>query len=190
MSQTRISPLGMVTAIGWLAVPVLWGAATVIDRSRRWEDGPLALWLIGSLALVGAAVVTLLMLIRAMSGVQRRGLVRAGHVFYALGLVATVVAAWAVQLWMAFFGVGLLLFGMASRRVRWPAMAIGAGMLAGLATQIVLTLAQVGTPDRYGDYPVAWTTATIIATGAAATGSLFLRGGREAIETAPAGAVA
>ncbi len=190
MSHTRIGPLGVVAAIGWLAVPVLWGAATIMDRTRRWEDGPLQLWLIGVLALVAAAAATLVMIVRSLSGSRRRGLVRAGHVVYALGLLITFVAAWAIQGWMIFFGVALVLFATASRRIRGPALVIGVGMLAGLATQIGLTVAEVGRPDVYGDYPVAWTTATIIATVAAAGGSLVLERRRDAIERDPAGVVA
>ncbi len=83
-----------------------------------------------------------------------------------------------------------MLFATASRRIRGPALVIGVGMLAGLATQIGLTVAEVGRPDVYGDYPVAWTTATIIATVAAAGGSLVLERRRDAIERDPAGVVA
>jgi len=181
MSNARITPLGLTAALAWLLVPVLWGIATVVDRTQVWEDSPQTLWMLGWFALMGAGVVTLLLVMRHTGGEPRRGLIRAGYVVYGLGVAITVVAGWAIQAWMLFFGVGLLLFAAASSSIRLPARAIGAGMLLALGVQIVLTLAKVGTPDVYGDYPVAWTTATIIAAAVAAGGSLRL-GRRAAVD--------
>ena len=114
------------------------------------------------------------MVLRQTSGEPRRGLIRAGITVYSLGVAVTVVAGWAIQAWMIFFGVGLLLVGAGSQALRASARLIGVGMLLALAVQLALTLAKVGTPDSYGDYPVAWTTATIVAAVAAAGGSLSM----------------
>ena len=83
----------------------------------------------------------------------------AGLALTALG-VAFSLLAWAIPFWMGLQGIGLLLFGIAvlrsDRAPRWSTVLASAGFILGVIAFFVLTELEVGDPDSYGDYPVAW----------------------------------
>jgi hypothetical protein len=83
-----------------------------------------------------------------------------GLVILGFGVVASIVT-WAAPGWMLIQGVGMLLIVLAIRSEglvpRLASLAYGLGMVIGVVGYGVLTLMKVGTPDQYGDYPVAWT---------------------------------
>ena len=184
MSETRRTKniYATIATIAWLAVPALMGTATILDRTQRWEDSPMAFYLIGALLLALAGVFTFLAILRhTRAGVANRGTLITGYVFYGLGFAVTVLVAWAAPVWMILYGIALLLVASAVGRIRPAIRFMGLAMLAAVAAQIGLTALKVGTPDSYGDYPVAWTTALLIATLGAAAGTYAL----SRYETAP-----
>ncbi len=141
-------------------------------------------YFIWSINVVVAGALTL----AATIGLRRRlgglgGLGIAGVIVLGLGVVVSFIT-WATMLWMAVEGVGMLLIALAAWPIRLaprPAtIAYGSGMLLGAITWGVLTALKVGTPDSYGDYPVAWNTGFIIGIVIVAAGllgiGLWLRG--------------
>jgi len=141
-------------------------------------------YFIWSINVVVAGALTLV----ATIGLRRRlgglgGLGIAGVIVLGLGVVVSFIT-WATMLWMAVEGVGMLLIALAAWPIRLaprPAtIAYGSGMLLGAITWGVLTALKVGTPDSYGDYPVAWNTGFIIGIVIVAAGllgiGLWLRG--------------
>ena len=124
------------------------------------EDFDTTVYLIWSAATLAAGVVTL---IATLSLRQRRGnlggLGTTGVVVLGVGVVASVLT-WATPLWMTIQGVGMLLVALSMRKTsiapRTALVAYSSGMLIGVITFFVLTAMKVGTPDSYGDYPLAW----------------------------------
>ncbi|MGI9609450.1 MAG: permease prefix domain 1-containing protein [Acidimicrobiia bacterium] len=130
-------------------------------------------WLFSAAVLV-AGVLGLL----AMIGVGKRlgglGLVgMVGLVITGLGVVMSFFA-WAVPAWMGLQGVGMLVFGIAvlGRDVapKWATLLVSSGFIIGVIAFFVGTAAEVGEPDSYGDYPVAWQIATVVGTVLVAVG--------------------
>ncbi len=141
-------------------------------------------YFIWSINVVVAGALTLV----ATIGLRRRlgglgGLGIAGVIVLGLGVVVSFIT-WATMLWMAVEGVGMLLIALAAWPIRLaprPAtIAYGSGMLLGAITFGVLTALKVGTPDSYGDYPVAWDMGFTVGVVIAAAGlfglGLWLRG--------------
>ncbi len=153
----------------WLIVPAAFGWATVLDRTRSWDGSPQMTWIVGWVALMLGGAMLLVTVLRAKPDSERRSLIRAGIVFLFLGLAMSALAGWAIVLWTTLYGVGLILFawGARSQPVAWF---MGATFLAATAALIILTLLKVGTPDSYGDYPIAWTTAYVVGALGAAVG--------------------
>jgi len=124
------------------------------------EDFDTAVYLIWSAATLAAGVLTL---IATLSLRQRRGnlggLGTTGVVVLGIGVVVSVLT-WATPLWMTIQGVGMLLVALSMRKdsvaPRTALFAYSSGMLIGAITFFVLTTLKVGTPDSYGDYPLAW----------------------------------
>ena len=181
--HTHLNKVPLIAAVLWLAVPVAWSVAMVLDRTRVWEGSPAQAWMIGWAALIGAGGLTLWTVVRTIDRSRVPAIVViAGHVAYGLGLAVSIVAGWALPVWMTLFGIALLLFAKGMGNLRRVSQFIGGAMLFGVAAQVVLTLLKLGTPDSYGDYPVAWTTSTLIATLGAAAGLYVMsrRAGRPA----------
>ncbi len=133
-------------------------------------------YFIWSISVLAAGALTLV----ATIGLRRRlgglgGLGMAGVIILGVGVVVSFVT-WATMLWMAVEGVGMLLIAIAAWPIRLaprPAtIAYGSGMLLGAITWGVLTALKVGTPDSYGDYPVAWNTGFTVGVFIAAAGLL------------------
>ena len=124
------------------------------------NDGNTTVYLVWTVSILAAGVLTFV----ATLGLRQRHstagtLGTVGVVILGIGVLVGIVA-WAIPGWMLLQGVGMLLVVLAIRSeglVPRPAsLAYGSGMLIGVATHVVLTLMKVGTPDRYGDFPVAW----------------------------------
>lgn len=106
-----------------------------------------------------------------------------GLVILGFGVVLSIIS-WALPLWMTVQGVGMLLVSLAilPKRVapRAASVAYGSGMLIGAILFGVLTAMKVGTPDQYGDYPLAWDIGITVGLGIVAAGLLgigiWLRG--------------
>jgi hypothetical protein len=161
----------LVAALLWLTIPVAWSVATVLDRTRAWEGSPSQAWMVGWAALIGAGGLTLWTVVRNFDGSRvPDSLAIAGYTAFGLGLAASVIAAWALPIWMTLFGVALLLLARGMGSQRRITQLIGGAMLGGVVLQLVLTLLKFGTPDTHGDYPIAWTSGTIVATLGAAAG--------------------
>ena len=168
---TRFNVVAIIAGLLWLVVPVAWSTASILDRTRNWEGSPQLFWMFGWMALMMAGALTLWIIVRRFDRDRNSSsFVAAAFVIYGLGLAASVVAGWALVVWMTLYGVALLMFARDMGSLRRFFQFIGGAMLAGVVAQFVLTAMKVGTPDSYGDYPVAWTTATYVATVAAAAG--------------------
>ena len=169
--HTYLNKVPLIAAVLWLAVPMAWGVATILDRTRVWEGSPAQAWMIGWAALIGAGGLTLWTVVRTIDRSRVPAtLVIAGYVAYGLGLAVSIVAGWALPVWMTLFGIALLLFANGMGNLRRVSQFVGGAMLFGVVSQVALTLLKIGTPDSYGDYPIALTTSTLIATLGAAAG--------------------
>ncbi|MFO7549218.1 MAG: hypothetical protein R6X29_10165 [Acidimicrobiia bacterium] len=153
------------TAAGaWFLVPI----GTTL--SEAWWPAWGMMW---PALLVAGALMIVLAYRATLPG--RSAAVWAGLGLLTLGLTVSLVAAWAVPVWTAAYGLGMLLATTGSR-FRLPGWITGASLVAATALFFALTWMQVGTPDEYGDYPVAWVAATCIgALGAAAGMVLWAR---------------
>ncbi len=169
-------------AVAWIMVPAAWGLAAVLDDG--WGDSLSLLGVIGWVAL-GAAGLFMLLEIRGFEPPpRRRRLFQIGTAVHVVGVLAAIVMFWAVPFWGAIYAIAMVLYAAAVRRIRLAATAIALGMVAGIASLVVLTALEVGTPDpQYGDYPIAWFTAHTVAAVGGAVGSILLR---RVGETAPA----
>ena len=171
VQDTKFNAVAIIAAILWLAIPVTWSTASILDRTRAWEGSPQQFWMIGWAALVVAGVLTLWMVVRRFDRTHNSSsFVAAAFAIYGLGLAASVIVGWALVVWMTLYGAALLMFAGGMGNLRRVTRFVGGAMLAGVAAQIILTMMKLGTPDSYGDYPIAWTTSMYIATVAAAIG--------------------
>ena len=146
--RTNLEKVSLVAALWWLAIPVAWSAATILDRTRVWESSPQQAFMVGWAALVGSGALTLWTIVRVIDRSRvPNGVFVSGFVAFGLGLAISVIAAWALPVWMVLFGVALLLLAPGMGSLRRVTQFTGAAMLAGVAFQIVLTLMNLGTPD-------------------------------------------
>jgi hypothetical protein len=181
-SQTG-STFSRISAVAWTVVPITWMTAAVLERGRDWEGLPSAVWGIGWLALVVAGAATVMAVVRTRDRTDRRGLRRGGIAALGAGLAVSAIAPWAIPVWSALYGVAMLLVA-ASGRGGAAARLTGFAFLAAVGSLIVLTALRVGTPDSFGNRPVAWTVATIIATVGAAGGMVvWPSGAPSSVET-------
>jgi hypothetical protein len=106
-----------------------------------------------------------------------------GLVILGFGVVLSIIS-WALPLWMTVQGVGMLLVVLAilpkGVAPRAASVAYGSGMLIGAILFGVLTAMKVGSPDQFGDYPLAWDIGITVGLGIVAAGLLgigtWLRG--------------
>ena len=93
--HTYLNKVPLIAAVLWLAVPMAWGVATILDRTRVWEGSPAQAWMIGWAALIGAGGLTLWTVVRTIDRSRVPAtLVIAGYVAYGLGLAVSIVAGW------------------------------------------------------------------------------------------------
>lgn len=133
--------------------------ATGVDPDQLVFNGQTVLWMIGTASLVGAGALMFV----AMIGLYRRhgslGVLGIGGLAVTGLGVATLLIAWAFGIWMTLIGLGVLLYAGAIGRRQvaprvWTAV-WGSGMAIGAGTWHALRWLQVGSPDQWGDYPVA-----------------------------------
>ena len=73
------------------------------------------------------------------------------------------MAAWALPVWMALFGAGFALVGVAAGSARGRLLAVlAAAQLIAIAVLIAGVEAEVGRPDEWGDYPAAGGIALVV----------------------------
>lgn len=147
--------LALAAAGLWLAaLAIYWVAQDVADD---WDTTVYLVWSAVILAAGVSTFVATLGLRERHKTFRRKGTV--GLVILGVGVVASFIS-WATPLWMTIQGVGMLLVVLAMRpsgiAPRLASATYGSGMLIGSITFGVLTTLKVGTPDRYGDYPLAW----------------------------------
>lgn len=149
--------IAMLAAGLWLAA-----AALFLVGQQFIDDWNTSVYLIWSAGVIVAGVLTFVVGLGLRQRMEKPSvLATVGLVLLGLGVVISLLS-WAIPAWMMFQGLGMLLLVLAI----WPsglapkpsAAAYGLGMLAGTLTFLALTFLEVGTPDQYGDYPIAWET--------------------------------
>ena len=169
-----------------IVASALWVVSIVIfwlgqDVTADWDTRVYLIWSANVLAAGAMTVVATVGLRQRLGGLGGLGL--AGVIILGIGVVISFIT-WATMVWMAVEGVGMLLIALSVWPMRLaprPAtIAYGSGMLLGAILYGVLTAAKVGTPDSYGDYPIAWDwgfTAGVVIAAAGLLGiGLWLRG--------------
>jgi hypothetical protein len=165
------------TPRGGIAVPTKFtktAGLAALWASGMWVAASLTLWLgfevlsdeswpflvfVGFI--VGAGAMTLM----AAAGLRERHggfgkLGMAGLIVAGVGVVVTLIVAWAIPFWMTLQGVGYLFVALAvlPMRVapRMPTIAYGSGLLVGAITWAIARSLEVGSIDEFGDYPLAY----------------------------------
>lgn len=164
----RAGVFALAAAAFWLIAAASYVLTDVFDN---WDDAD---YYIFSAAVLVAGVLGLLAMIgvgKRLGGLGAVGMV--GLVITGLGILVSVLA-WAVPVWMGLQGVGMLVFGIAvlGRDVapKWATMFVSSGFLVGTIAFIIGNAAEVGEPDSYGDYIVAWQIAVGVGTVLVAVG--------------------
>lgn len=173
---TRLAGIAaIVSAVLWAASAAMWLVDHFLDPSGRAEI------VVGSAAfttLVGAAASSGLLII----GLQRRhgGLGPLGSIGLALVVLGTVATLmfWFVMGWGLLLAAGMLLVALAvhARGLAPTAatVAFGGGWSIGVIAWSALRLLEVGTRDRWGDYPIVSPAAIAIAVAILAPGLIGL----------------
>ena len=143
-------------------------SAAIEDVSGQWEGRAQLVFIFGTGALIGAAVLTVVVLSALHERHGGLGLVGyAGIGLAALGTAACFVS-WFVFGWAGLIGAGILLISAAmwhrGLAPRWPTMVFGGSWAVAWLTGVGLRFFEVGPRDEWGDYPVAF--AAMIGTGA------------------------
>lgn len=180
-SATRLMALS--GAIAWLVLAIAWQASNTLERSRDWEGLPQAMFFVGLIGLLIGGMALGVMALDPMGPVQRPKWRVGGLALLAIGLVLSIILGWAVPLWTAAYGLAMLSLAW-SGALRVEGWIIGGALSAASVSFFALTALEVGAVDSYGDYPVAWMTATWLAGLGSAAGLLLqsrsLRSGRGA----------
>ncbi len=161
--------LALTGAGAWLLLATAWQASNTLESSRSWEGLPQALFFVGMIGLLVGGLALAVMAMHSVGPARRpRGRV-GGLVLLAVGMVLSLIAGWAVPVWAAAYGLSMLMLAFSGSlgRAGWIA---GAALTAASATWFVLSALEVGTADSYGDYPIAWITATWLAAVGSAIG--------------------
>ena len=170
-NTTRAGLFAVASAGFWLAAAAVY---LVESTTEVFDDGSNLDYLLFSIAILAAGVLGLL----ATMGVSKKhgelGIKgRVGLVLIGLGVVASIIA-WAIPLWMGLQGIGYLVFGstVLSRGIapNWATLLVSSGFLIGVVTWAVLTFAEAGARDQYGDYPLAWEIGALVAIGLVSLG--------------------
>lgn len=177
--RRRGSAIAAFGAAAWLLGPIALYISSALEQSRPWEGLPMVAYLVGS-ALFGLGGAALLLAV--FTSPDERRFTRSSWIgvgAIGLALFASVFATWAIPIWAGLYGVGLLLAAR-SGPVRSIGRWVGASFLVAVGVMIVLTELRVGTPDEYGDYPIAWAAAyAIVGLGAASGLALWFKTNRE-----------
>ena len=164
MTRFSVRPLIALAALGWIVIGG-YGLWEIIaeDTSDNWETP----YLVSSIALFVASLLTLVVLWRATRDGGRSPMRVVGLAVTSLGVLSTIVA-WALPLWMTVLavGYGLVFLSMGQPRLRPVALLSGAQLL-GMVFLFAGIAAEVGRVDEYGDHPAAFgigLTVTAVAT--------------------------
>jgi hypothetical protein len=179
----RAGTFAIAAAVLWLVAAASYVLGNALDN---WDDAD---YYIFSVAVLVAGVLGLLAMIgvgKRLGGLGLLGMV--GLVITGLGVLVSILA-WAVPVWMGLQGVGMLVFGIAVLRSdiapKWSTLLVSSGFVIGTMAFFIGTAAEVGEPDSYGDYIVAWQIGTVLGTVLVAVGligwGLWLRN-EEAID--------
>jgi len=175
----RAGTMALVAGGLWLAAAAVYFMSRLADVEGGF-DGPggwQTYYIIFNTLVLGAGVLTVL----AMLGVRRRsgGLGAMGTIgigVTSFGVLFSVVVAWAVPMWIALQGAGLILFTIpaVSSRVtpRLPTVALAVGFPIGFVTWLILTVTEFGDRDEWGDYPLAWGIGGLVGMGIVGLGLL------------------
>jgi hypothetical protein len=161
----RAGTFALAAAALWLIAAAVWW----LD----YDDGHIG-YMIFSAAVLTAGVLSLLTMIgvsKRLGGLGTFGIV--GLIITGLGVLVSIIA-WALPLWMGLQGVGMLIFGIAvltsDIAPKWATLLVSSGFVIGTIAFFISSTAEVGEPDSYGDYVVAWQIAGAIGTVLLAAG--------------------
>lgn len=172
-SRSGVVP-SVLAALFWLGGLGAWSTSTILDRTRAWEGAPRQVWIAGAISITLAGVLTLVTMLRVQERIRphRERMATTGIVLVGVGVLVTLLIAWALPIWMLLEGTGMLLFVLAIKGEGTlgtvTRIVFGSAFLIAFATMISLTTLKVGTPDTYGDYPAAWTSSAVVGTVLAA----------------------
>lgn len=155
-----------VSSLLWIAAL---GVFALGDRVADDWDLPVYLVWAALITLAGASLMVTAVGLRELYP-RRRGWALSGIIILGVGVAIGGLMTWAVPLWMAVEGIGLLILVAACRPITLGSAVLGIGMPLGVAVFFVLDALQVGAVDQYGDYPAAWQ-------GGLATGALIVAAG-------------
>jgi hypothetical protein len=136
------------------AVATLWFAEAVVSE---WEGA----YFIYIAFIVSASAMTLM----TTAGLRERhgglgALGLAGLIIAGVGVAAALLIGWAMPFWMTTQGVGYLIVALAvlPMRVapRLPIIGYGSGLLLGSIAWAIARAMEVGSVDRWDDYPLAY----------------------------------
>ena len=139
--------------LAWVGV-ALYGVWEIAGEEAG--DGWERPYLLFSISLFIAVTLTFAAAWSCTRGTRRTTLRRFG---LGVGMIAVVgsIVAWALPLWMTLIAIALIaLTAVAPRNARPGLAALVAGQLVGMAVMFGGIFAELGQPDRYGDYPAAF----------------------------------
>lgn len=154
-------------SLGWLVVAGAFGLAWAFESaSGEWERRSRIAWSVGTISLVVSVLATAVLI----AALDRRhgGLGVIGRVGIGLAAIAAVTSlvSWLFVLWGFLIGVSAVLISTAIVRrgvaPRGPTLVFGTTPVISLLTYLVLRGLHVGTPDQWGDYPIADRTTVVV----------------------------
>jgi hypothetical protein len=159
MDTKTLRTVRLAAVVAWAVVAGQAVRGALVDDGDNWEL-PYELLV---LALLVAAVLTVVVVAAVSSDSGRPRLRAAGLTVGALGVAAVIVGAWAVPLWTTTFAAGFGILALASAgRLRRVVGLLAAGQLAGVATQLALLTLGVG-EDQAVDVAVLVTAVLMVA---------------------------
>lgn len=161
--ETTAGPMpGSPTSRWPAASPVAAGAAgglwvlTAVAKIVGSDGDGLVAYGAYALALTLASALTVAAVFAA-DGSRPSVAVVAGTVVVGLGVLVSVVAAWAVPAWTALFALGYLVLALAPGPSRVPLLVLAGAQGLGCAIAVAGDVLELGDVDEYGDYPDATT---------------------------------
>ena len=160
-STRAAGSLAVAGAGSWILLLVLWAVHHLLESTLDWQLSFQPLYFAGVLVLAGASglMCAVAFAIRDRHGraLGPFGVVGLGALL--VGAASTLVVGWAVPVWMTLLGVGTACVSVAVLRrpiaPRLPAVLLGCALPAGAAAFIVARALELGSPNEFGDYPVA-----------------------------------
>ena len=168
MPTTTVRSLSALAALAWLVVGGygVW-EILVEDSGDDWETS----YTIFTCALALGSILSVLAVRNVSSAAGRAPMRSIGLGLCVLGVVITVVGAWALPLWMTLLAAGFALVAASGSAWRRPVALLAASHLLGMGALFVGIAAEVGRVDEYGDHPAAFGIG-LVATAAATLVSL------------------